>query len=73
MKFGERFYYKAMIIKNSRSDFNQLAVRIIEGINKANRKLVESAAANNDSLIVGDEKGGFKSVPAKVLLKQLDK
>jgi hypothetical protein len=59
--------------KNNPEGVSEMGIKILNGVNKAVHKLVESAAANNDSLIVGDEKGGFKSVPAKVLLKQLDK
>ncbi len=57
----------------TKSDINELGIKILNGINKANRKLAESAAANNESLIVGDNNGGFKSVPAKELLKKFDK
>lgn len=55
----------------TKTDFDELSDKIIEGVNKALRKLVETSAANNQSLIVGDDNGGFKSVPAKELLKKL--
>jgi hypothetical protein len=62
-----------MIIKNKDSDLDELSAKILGGINKALRKLTEAAAANNESLVVGDKDGGFKSVPAKELLKTLPK
>jgi hypothetical protein len=61
------------MIVQTKTDFDEIADKVIEGVNKAIRKLVETSAANNKSLIVGDEKGGFKSVPAKELLKNLPK
>jgi hypothetical protein len=61
-----------MIIQ-TKTDFDELSNKIMEGVNKALRNLVETSAANNQSLVVGDDKGGFKSVPAKELLKKLPK
>ncbi|MEJ2903040.1 hypothetical protein [Pedobacter panaciterrae] len=62
-----------MIIKDNKTDLNELAANIINGVNKALRKLAESSAANNENLIVGDKDGNVKSVPAKELLKTLSK
>lgn len=62
-----------MIIKDNKTDLNELAANIINGVNKALRKLAESSAANNESLIIGDKDGNVKSVPAKELLKTLSK
>jgi hypothetical protein len=62
-----------MIIKGEKTDLNELANNVIVGVNKALRKLAESSAANNESLIVGDNEGNVKSVPAKELLKTLSK
>ncbi|MFS2187704.1 hypothetical protein ACCC92_13585 [Mucilaginibacter sp. Mucisp84] len=52
-------------------DINEFAEKVLEGMKRANRKLVETAAANNESLIIGDKDGSFKAVPAKELLKTL--
>jgi len=60
-----------MIVDKKKTDINELSLQIAASINKANRKMAEDAAANNESLIVGDKNGGFKSVPAKDLLKDL--
>ncbi|WP_449435330.1 hypothetical protein [Pedobacter steynii] len=62
-----------MIIKDNKTDLNELAANIINGVNKALRKLAESSAAKNESLIIGDKDGNVKSVPAKELLKTLSK
>ena len=62
-----------MAIDNKKTDISDFAAKILEGINKAHRKLVETSAANNEELIVGDNNGSFKSVPAKELLKSLSK
>jgi len=62
-----------MIAPSKKTDLDDFADKILYGVNKALRKLVETSAANNESLVVGDDKGGFKSVPAKELLKTLPK
>jgi len=55
---------------NNISDF---AMIVSESVNKAIRQMAEKAAANNEELIIGDKNGGFKSVPAKELLKTMPK
>jgi len=62
-----------MLISNEKKDINELAVKIIDGVNKALRKLVEESVAKNENLVVGDGATGFKTVPAKELLKTLSK
>jgi hypothetical protein len=54
-------------------DIDELSSKVMEGLKRANRKLVENAALNDRSLIVGDDRDGFKAVPAKELLKKLPK
>jgi hypothetical protein len=49
-----------MIVQTEKEDFNDLADRIIEGVNKALRQLVETSAANDKSLVVGDEMAALK-------------
>ncbi|HEX8022858.1 hypothetical protein [Mucilaginibacter sp.] len=60
-----------MTTKTNKMDINEFAAKVLEGMKRANRKLVEAAAANNESLIIGDKDGSFKAVPAKELLKTL--
>jgi hypothetical protein len=54
-------------------NIDELAAKVLEGVKKANRKLVEAAAANNESLVIGEKDGSFKSIPAKEILKTLSK
>jgi len=62
-----------MAAQPNNTELNKLGDKIVYGVNKALRKLVETSAANNKSLVVGDEYGNVKSVPAKELLKTLSK
>ena len=62
-----------MEIQNKKMNIDELSDKVLESVNKALRKLVETSAANNESLVVGDDNGGFKSIPAKELLKTLSK
>ena len=48
-----------------------IAERIIEGISRATRKLIEERASKNKNLIVADENGNPISVSAKDLLKSI--
>lgn len=46
----------------------ELRDKIMAGIRKAVKKLIETSAANDENLIIEDEDGKIKSVPAKNLL-----
>jgi len=61
-----------MITKTINTELDILADKVMTGVNKAFRKLVETSAANNKNLIVGDKDGNPISVPAKELLKKLN-
>lgn len=58
------------MIKHKQTD-PQLHEKILQGIQMALRKLVETSAANNEELVIGDKDGNIKSVPAKDLLETL--
>lgn len=58
-------------MNGERVDISDLSEKVLRGLRKALRKLVETSAANNQELVVGDKDGNFKSVPAKDLLKDL--
>jgi len=62
-----------MTTKTSKTELDELADKVLIGVNKAIRKLVETTAAKGESLIIGDKNGNSKSVPAKELLKTLHK
>lgn len=58
---------------NNIAKTDDLAAKVIEGVNRAFRKLVEEAAANNETLVTGDIQGNSKFIPAKEVLKTLSK
>lgn len=60
-----------MKAKEIPTDINELSDKILKGMRKALRDLAETAAVNNESLVIGDKEGNVKSVPAKELLKDL--
>jgi hypothetical protein len=62
-----------MTIEEKRVEFDDFADKIIMGVRKANYKLVIEAAVKDESLVIGDEKGNSKLVPAKELLEKLIK
>ncbi|MFC0518882.1 hypothetical protein ACFFGT_32005 [Mucilaginibacter angelicae] len=39
-----------MITKAQKEDMDELEAKVLEGMKRANRKLIEAAAANNESL-----------------------
>ncbi|MBB5639449.1 hypothetical protein HDE68_005400 [Pedobacter cryoconitis] len=45
--------------------------KVMTGLKKALKKLAEEAALKDESLVIGDQDGNAKSVPAKDLLKTL--
>jgi hypothetical protein len=60
-----------MKAKEIPTDISELRAKILEGMRKALRNLAETAAVNNESLVIGDKEGNVKSVPAKELLRDL--
>ncbi|SEJ81622.1 hypothetical protein SAMN05216327_12191 [Dyadobacter sp. SG02] len=50
---------------------DRLSKRIIFGVRKAVRKMIEERAAIDEVVMVGDGEEGFKYVPAKDLLESL--
>ncbi len=63
---------KVLSMSSEKLNVSELSDKVLTGLKKALRKLVETSAADNRELVVGD-KHGFKSVPAKDLLKNLPK
>lgn len=57
-------------MENKPDDFRVLADKIMVGVKKAVRKVVEEAAADDRSLVVAVD-GEVKRVPGKELLKTL--
>ena len=52
-------------------ELNDFAVKIVNGVNKALRKLVEKSAKDGKSLIISDGYGNWRDMPAKELFKKL--
>lgn len=51
----------------------ELSNKVLGGVKKAVRKLIETNAANDEDMVIGNKDGSFKIVPAKELLKGLSK
>lgn len=60
-------------MENRSTNITELSERILQGIRKALRKLVEDSAANGESLVIGDKEGKIKTIPAKELLDSFPK
>jgi hypothetical protein len=71
--FGISYQHKVNANRINDPELSDLSDRIIAGINKSFRKLVETEAARHGSLIISDDKGHPQFVPAKELLKKLQK
>jgi hypothetical protein len=59
--------------KNNDTNISELSAKILGGVQKAVHKLIESNAADNQDMVIGNKDGSFKIVPAKELLKALSK
>jgi hypothetical protein len=66
-------FNKVNNMENRSTHINELSERLLQGIRKALYKLVETSAANGESLVIGDKDGKIKTVSAKDLLSQLQK
>jgi hypothetical protein len=42
---------------NKKTDISELSDKVLKGVKKALRKLIETSAANNEELIIGDNMG----------------
>ena len=60
-------------MENKKTDVNELAEKVLEGMKKALKKLVENKAKNDQDLVIGDKDGNVRSVPAKDLLNTVQK
>ena len=58
-------------MNDKKIELDSFTKSILDGINRAIRKLVEEKAANNENLIVADKNRNPISVPAKELLKSM--
>jgi hypothetical protein len=61
---------KAKNMEINKSELDELADKILQGMTEASRKLVEQSAANGRSLVISED-GEVKKVPAKDLLPRV--
>jgi len=54
-------------------DIEELSDKVLEGMKKALKKLVETSARNDEELVIRDKDGVIRSVPAKDLLHFVQK
>ncbi|RFM30138.1 hypothetical protein [Deminuibacter soli] len=45
--------------------------KVLQGMRQAVQTVIEQAAAENDELVIGDEEGNCRKVPARELLQKL--
>jgi hypothetical protein len=50
------------------TDIGDLSEKILKGVQKAVSELIEANAAKGEDMVIGNEDGSFKIVPAKDLL-----
>jgi hypothetical protein len=58
-------------MKPKAQNLDEFSERIIFGVRKAVRKMIEERAAIDEVVMVGDGEEGFKYVPARELLETL--
>jgi hypothetical protein len=56
-----------------KTDIVELSDRVLRGLRKALKNLVETKAAKNETLVIADKDGNIKIVPAKELLPLIQK
>jgi hypothetical protein len=60
-------------MEDKKTDINELSEKVLFGMKKALLKLVETSAANNEDLVIGDKDGKIMTIPAKELLHSIQK
>jgi hypothetical protein len=56
----------------NKEDFDLKMDRILAGIQKAVRKMVEESALRDDTVVIGDQDGIMRHIPAREALKMLE-
>ncbi|CAG5068630.1 hypothetical protein DYBT9623_01362 [Dyadobacter sp. CECT 9623] len=56
-------------MKNEEESFQKLSERIVAGVKKAVDKMLVESAARNETVVIEDQEGKIRHVPAKDLLK----
>ncbi|WP_147319807.1 hypothetical protein [Chitinophaga silvisoli] len=63
-----KFYIKVITMSSKEKEIREFSEKMLKGTALALKKLVEARAANNETMIVSDNNGKFKKVPARELL-----
>jgi hypothetical protein len=61
---------KVRLMETNKSELDEFAEKVLQGVTEASRKLVEESAANGRSLVISED-GEVKKVPAKDLLPRV--
>ena len=61
---------KVKRMETNKSELDEFADKILQGMTEASRKLVEKSAANGRSLVISED-GEVKRIPAKDLLPRV--
>ena len=56
-----------------KTDIVELSDRVLQGLRKALKNLVETKAAKNENLVIADKDGNINTVPANELLPLVQK
>jgi hypothetical protein len=62
--------FKVKYMESNKSELDEFADKILQGMTEASRKLVKESAANGRSLVISED-GEVKRVPAKDLLPRV--
>ena len=58
-------------MSDQRTNIDDLSEKVLKGIQKAVSDLIVANAAKGEDMVIGNEDGSFKIVPAKDLLPKL--
>lgn len=61
---------KVKLMEINKSELDEFADKVLQGMTEASRKLVEESAANGRSLVISED-GEVKRIPAKDLLPRV--
>jgi hypothetical protein len=60
------------MVNPDKENFSQTLDKIVAGVNKAIRKMVEESALRDETVVIGGKDGQARHVPARELLKSFD-
>lgn len=60
------------MVNPDKENFSQILDKIVVGVNKAVKNMIEESALRDESIVIGEKNGQARRIPAKELLKSLD-